>query len=73
MVNSQQSQANSQKHERPFPEVFTMKSEMNHQHSTNNPGLKLLLMKVTYVIHKVKYLSQEEMITHLVQFVEEQK
>lgn len=50
-----------------------MKNEMNHQHSTNNTGLKLLLMKVAYVIHKVKYLLQEEMRTHLVQFVEEQK
>lgn len=47
------------------------KNEMNHQHATNNTGLKLLLMKVAYVIHKVKYLFQEEMITHLVQFVEE--
>lgn len=50
-----------------------MKNEMSHQHSTNNPGLKLLLMKVTYVIHNVKYFLQEEMITHLLQFVEEQK
>lgn len=30
-------------------------------------------MKVAHIIHKVQSLLQEEMITHLVQFVEKQK
>ena len=31
-----------------FQKVFTMKNEVNHQYSTNNIRLKLLLMKATY-------------------------
>lgn len=50
-----------------------MTNDMNHQHSTRNTALKLLLMKAAQIILKVKSLLQEEMITHVVQFVEAQK
>lgn len=50
-----------------------MKNDMNPHYSTNNTGMRLQLMKAAHIIYKVKSFMPEEMITHLVQFVQEQK